>query len=151
MAAVNCILVGQTPQVLDGVSSNVQQQLNDKENKINTVGILQRKDTGEIVAAEEIELDSFGFAKKVVPSVDGNLAALDINGNIIDSGKQSSDFAETNNVYTKGEVDTALAGKQPAGSYAAANHNHSGIYQPVGNYIVRVGWDSSRGILNLEG
>lgn len=151
MAAVNCILVGQTPQVLDGVSSNVQQQLNDKENKINAVGILQKKDTGEIVAAEEIELDSFGFATKVVPSADGNLAALDINGNIIDSGKQSSNFVEANNVYTKGEIDTALASKQPTGDYAAANHNHSGVYQPVGHYIVKVGWDSNNGILILEG
>ena len=31
-------------------------------------------------------------------------------------------------------MDTAIAGKQPAGSYAAANHNHNGVYQPVGNY-----------------
>ena len=31
-------------------------------------------------------------------------------------------------------MDTAIAGKQPAGSYAAANHNHSGVYQPVGSY-----------------
>ena len=31
-------------------------------------------------------------------------------------------------------MDTAIAGKQPAGSYAAANHNHNGVYQPAGNY-----------------
>ena len=31
-------------------------------------------------------------------------------------------------------MDTAIAGKQPAGSYAAANHNHNGVYQPVGSY-----------------
>ncbi len=31
-------------------------------------------------------------------------------------------------------MDTAIAGKQAAGSYAAANHNHSGVYQPVGSY-----------------
>ena len=31
-------------------------------------------------------------------------------------------------------MDTAIAGKQPAGNYAAANHNHSGVYQPVGSY-----------------
>ena len=151
MAAVNCILVGQTPQVLDGISSNVQQQLDNKENKINAVGILQKKDTGEIVAAEEVELDSFGFATKVVPSADGNLAALDINGNIIDSGKQSSDFVKANDVYTKGEMDTALANKQPVGDYAAANHNHSGVYQPVGNYVVKASWDSSTATLKLQG
>ena len=31
-------------------------------------------------------------------------------------------------------MDTAINGKQPAGSYAAANHNHNGVYQPAGNY-----------------
>ena len=31
-------------------------------------------------------------------------------------------------------MDTASNGKQPAGSYAAANHNHNGVYQPVGSY-----------------
>lgn len=31
-------------------------------------------------------------------------------------------------------MDTTIAGKQPAGSYAAANHNHNGVYQPVGSY-----------------
>ena len=27
-----------------------------------------------------------------------------------------------------------LANKQPKGSYAAANHNHNGVYQPAGSY-----------------
>ena len=31
-------------------------------------------------------------------------------------------------------MDTAIAGKQPAGSYAAADHNHNGVYQPAGSY-----------------
>ena len=31
-------------------------------------------------------------------------------------------------------MDTAIDGKQPAGSYAAANHNHNGVYQPAGSY-----------------
>lgn len=31
-------------------------------------------------------------------------------------------------------MDTAIAGKQPKGSYAAANHNHNGVYQPAGSY-----------------
>lgn len=31
-------------------------------------------------------------------------------------------------------METDIAGKQPAGSYAAANHNHNGVYQPVGSY-----------------
>ena len=35
---------------------------------------------------------------------------------------------DTNNYYND------LAGKQPKGSYAAANHNHNGVYQPAGSY-----------------
>lgn len=31
-------------------------------------------------------------------------------------------------------MDTAINGKQPKGSYAAANHNHNGVYQPAGSY-----------------
>ena len=33
-----------------------------------------------------------------------------------------------------GKLEKALDGKQAAGSYAAANHNHSGVYQPAGSY-----------------
>ena len=31
-------------------------------------------------------------------------------------------------------MDTAINGKQPAGNYAAADHNHNGVYQPKGDY-----------------
>ena len=33
-----------------------------------------------------------------------------------------------------GKLEKALDGKQAAGSYAAASHNHSGVYQPAGSY-----------------
>ena len=33
-----------------------------------------------------------------------------------------------------GKLEKALDGKQVAGSYAAASHNHSGVYQPAGSY-----------------
>lgn len=44
-----------------------------------------------------------GKADKVVPSVAGNFASLDSNGNLTDSGKSASDY------YTKSEIDTLLA------------------------------------------
>ena len=51
-------------------------------------------------------------------------------------------------------MDTAIAGKQPKGSYAAANHNHSGVYQPAGSYAAanhshngaNLSYDSTRSI-----
>ena len=33
-----------------------------------------------------------------------------------------------------GKLEKALDGKQAAGSYATASHNHSGVYQPAGSY-----------------
>ena len=33
-----------------------------------------------------------------------------------------------------GKLEKALDGKQAAGSYALASHNHSGVYQPAGSY-----------------
>ena len=35
--------------------------------------------------------------------------------------------------YTETETNTLLAGKQAAGSYAAASHNHDGTYSPLGH------------------
>ena len=51
-------------------------------------------------------------------------------------------------------MDTAIAGKQPAGSYAAADHNHNGVYQPAGSYAAanhshngaNLSYDSTRSI-----
>ena len=51
-------------------------------------------------------------------------------------------------------MDTAIAGKQPAGNYAAADHNHNGVYQPAGSYAAashshngaNLSYDSTRSI-----
>ena len=51
-------------------------------------------------------------------------------------------------------MDTAIAGKQPAGNYAAADHNHNGVYQPAGSYAAashshngaNLSFDSTRSI-----
>lgn len=55
--AVQCILTGQTPRVLDGVSRNVQIQLDEKQNKITANGILKGDGNGNITATTEIVLD----------------------------------------------------------------------------------------------
>ena len=46
-------------------------------------------------------------------------------------------MSETHSTWLSNEMasmDTAIDGKQPAGSYAAANHSHNGVYQPAGSY-----------------
>lgn len=53
------------------------------------------------------------------------------------TGQTSVDTTPTSGskkMCTSGGIYTALSGKQPAGSYAAANHNHNGVYQPAGSY-----------------
>ena len=50
--AVKCILTGQTPSVLDGVTENVQTQIDDKQSKITANGILKGDGNGNIAAAE---------------------------------------------------------------------------------------------------
>lgn len=46
--AVKCILVGQTPSVLDGVTENVQTQLNSKQSTITANGVLKGDGNGNI-------------------------------------------------------------------------------------------------------
>lgn len=55
--AVKCILTGQTPSVLDGVTENVQTQIDDKQSKITVNGILKGDGTGNISAANETEAE----------------------------------------------------------------------------------------------
>lgn len=52
--AVKCILTGQTPSVLDGVTENVQTQIDNKQDKITITGILQGDGQGNITAVESI-------------------------------------------------------------------------------------------------
>lgn len=55
--AIKCILIGQTPSVLDGVSENVQTQLNNKQAKITADGILKGDGNGNITAVDETEAE----------------------------------------------------------------------------------------------
>ena len=52
--SVKCILTGQTPSVLDGVTENVQTQIDNKQDKITITGILQGDGQGNITAVESI-------------------------------------------------------------------------------------------------
>lgn len=60
----------------------------------------------ELIGTTQIDLD--GKADKVANATSGNLAGLDANGNIMDSGKKASDFATA---AQGAKADTAL---QPA-------------------------------------
>ena len=51
--AVKCILVGQTPNVLEGVTENVQTQLNNKQSTITANGVLKGDGNGNISAVDD--------------------------------------------------------------------------------------------------
>ena len=87
------------------------------------------------------KLDSEKAAKAASP-VAGNLAGLDANGNLTDSGKKPADFADANHTHAgkADKVNSATAGhfagldangnltdsgKKPA-DFADANHTHAG-------------------------
>lgn len=84
--AVKCILTGQTPSVLDGVTENVQSQIDNKVNKVTGKGL----STEDYTTTEKTKLSGIeeGAQKNTVTSVAGktgavNLAASDVGlGNV---------------------------------------------------------------------
>lgn len=61
--AVKCILVGQIPNVLEGVTENVQTQLNSKQSTIMANGVLKGDGNGNISAVD----DSFVVYEPITP------------------------------------------------------------------------------------
>lgn len=72
--AVKCILTGQTPSVLDGVTENVQTQINNKQAKITADGILKGDGNGNITAVDETETE---LVDLTVSHITGLQSALD--------------------------------------------------------------------------
>ncbi len=79
--AVKCILTGQTPSVLDGVTENVQSQIDNKVDKVTGKGL----STEDYTSAEKTKLGGIeeGAQKNTVTSVAGktgevSLAASDV-------------------------------------------------------------------------
>ena len=58
-------------------------------------------------------VDVSGKMDKVEGAVEGNIAVLDANGQVIDSGKSFDDIANNMTVYTGASIDEAVAGNTP--------------------------------------
>lgn len=103
--------------------------LADKVSKSNTAGLLKNDgtvDTNTYATTSQLP-DITGKADKVSGATNGNLAGLDANGNLTDSGKSSSDFgtadeiADIVNVYgSKNLMETT-----------ALSHTQNGITKTV--------------------
>lgn len=72
--AVKCILTGQTPSVLDGVTENVQSQIDNKVNKVTGKGL----STEDYTTIEKTKLSGIeeGAQKNTVTSVAGKTGAV---------------------------------------------------------------------------
>lgn len=72
--AVKCILTGQTPSVLDGVTENVQSQIDNKVDKVTGKGL----STEDYTSAEKTKLGGIeeGAQKNTVTSVAGKTGAV---------------------------------------------------------------------------
>lgn len=71
--AVKCILTGQTPSVLDGVTENVQTQINNKQAKITADGILKGDGNGNITAVDETETELVDLTVSHITGLQGAL------------------------------------------------------------------------------
>ena len=112
--AVKCILTGQTPSVLDGVTENVQTQLNDKVDKVAGKGL----STNDYTDAEKTKLSGIetGAQKNTITGVKGNAETTYRTGNVnitatnigLGNVDNTSDAEKPISTATK----TALDGKQ---------------------------------------
>ena len=112
--SVKCILTGQTPSVLDGVTENVQTQLNDKVDKVAGKGL----STNDYTDAEKTKLSGIetGAQKNTITGVKGNAETTYRAGNVnitatnigLGNVNNTSDAEKPISTATK----TALDGKQ---------------------------------------
>lgn len=112
--SVKCILTGQTPSVLDGVTENVQTQLNDKVDKVTGKGL----STNDYTDAEKTKLSGIetGAQKNTITGVKGSAETTYRTGNVnitatnigLGNVNNTSDAEKPISTATK----TALDGKQ---------------------------------------
>ena len=112
--AVKCILTGQTPSVLDGVTENVQTQLNDKVDKVTGKGL----STNDYTNAEKTKLSGIeaGAQKNTITGVKGSAETTYRTGNVnitaTNIGLGNVDNTSDANKPISTATKTALDGKQ---------------------------------------
>ena len=127
--AVKCILTGQTPSVLDGVTENVQTQLNGKVDKVTGKGL----STNDYTSAEKTKLSGIetGAQKNTITGVKGSAETTYRTGNVnitatnigLGNVNNTSDAEKPISTATK----TALDGKQAKVTGAATTITDSNL------------------------
>ena len=144
--------------IKDGTSidsfGDVEIALADKISKSQTVGLV--KNDGTIDTTNYVS-DISGKADKVSGATNGNFAGLDANGNLVDSGKKASDFAQIQSdwaQYNSSEMDFiknkppiqnghGTGGNLEGGTSAYATYSNSVAYgngaNAIADYAVAIG------------
>lgn len=127
--AVKCILTGQTPSVLDGVTENVQTQLNDKVDKITGKGL----STNDYTSTEKTKLSGIekGAQKNTITGVKGSAETTYRTGNVnitatnigLGNVNNTSDTEKPISTATQ----TALNGKQATITGAATTITNNNL------------------------
>ena len=127
--AVKCILTGQTPSVLDGVTENVQTQLNDKVDKVTGKGL----STNGYTSAEKTKLSGIetGAQKNTITGVKGSAETTYRTGNVnitaTNIGLGNVDNTSDANKPISTATKTALDGKQAKVTGAATTITDSNL------------------------
>lgn len=98
-------------------------------------------------------VDISGKMDKVVGAIEGNIAILDGNGQVIDSGKSFDDIQTNTTVYTGTSIDEAVAGNTPVkGDFCIVKTQigESDKYQHTAYVHNGTSWEAMDGNYNAE-
>lgn len=125
--AVKCILTGQTPSVLDGVTENVQNQIDNKVNKVTGKGL----STEDYTTTEKTKLSGIeeGAQKNTVTSVAGKTGAVTLAAS--DVGLGNVDNISDANKPISTATQAALDKKQDKFDRVKINNSEISLYSPL--------------------
>lgn len=125
--AVKCILTGQTPSVLDGVTENVQSQIDNKVNKVIGKGL----STEDYTTTEKTKLSGIeeGAQKNTVTSVAGKTGAVTLAAS--DVGLGNVDNISDVNKPISTATQAALDKKQDKFDRVKINNSEISLYSPL--------------------
>lgn len=132
--AVKCILTGQTPSVLDGVTENVQSQIDNKVNKVTGKGL----STEDYTTTEKTKLSGIeeGAQKNTVTSVAGKTGAVTLAASDVGAIATVENLTVSDSLYytTNGAIDAGFQ-KIDNDTHMTVVGFHNGEDRSVGLFV----------------
>ena len=132
--AVKCILTGQTPSVLDGVTENVQSQIDNKVNKVTGKGL----STEDYTTTEKTKLSGIeeGAQKNTVTSVAGKTGAVTLAASDVGAIATVENLTVSDSLYytTDGAIDAGFQ-KIDNDTHMTVVGFHNGEDRSVGLFV----------------